>query len=771
VRRRLVAALALVLSVAVGLPAPARADTLAPSQWPTGVALGSAPNALRVGGVDRYATGLASALTLRGEGEQPFASADRTSGGARTLAVVSSWWGASTCPGSVIVVAGDTPADALAAASLSDPTNRSDEPRLPRVAAADPTFDQIGALDRVDTFAAPIIVTASTRAGATALSASAATAVADLRSGGCRSAREAIIVGGEQAVPVGVETELLALGYEEVFRVAGANRFETATRILDALGTEPAPSGVDCVDELTDDGSTQMGFYGNAVFEFRPSAQDCQVHGRAVVLADGSVGADALAAGWFTSYWQIPVLLVAGDGTLPEATREALDTAPIDTIIVLGGTARIPEAVVEEAASLARAVVGRFAGPDRYATSARTAEVFGGWHGTGSAADFDGDRLCFAASSGTTRGWPDALTAGPLCGRLSALPTRTAPTRMLEPVGPSSRAMTPSAPSHHATPLLLVPAGATPTTEVASLLAGAFAPSVAWCTTEAASGCRRPGFALAFGGTASVSDGALAVVSVAVSGSGHGSGDEPSLERPFRTSLDMAPLYATDGAVPSACVETGAVRGARWLAVYGDPALTVHERTLDLNLERWSSDGELLARCVSIADAGPTPVLVAVSAAGRVSSRHLLGGDDGATTMSGPMTHDGPLGTTGAHSSTTDGGTTTGWRFREAPSAPLELVVAGERQPITEATVTLTLERDTTGVAGRFTAALRILTAEDVHTGTVRGDAVLTAGRWELAGPADLDTGRGGWRATLETLGPASESDDRLTWRVDAHRP
>ena len=59
---------------------PAAADTLTPLQWPDGLALGSAPNALRVGGADRYATSLGISLAMRGVGAFPFDSPDRTAG-------------------------------------------------------------------------------------------------------------------------------------------------------------------------------------------------------------------------------------------------------------------------------------------------------------------------------------------------------------------------------------------------------------------------------------------------------------------------------------------------------------------------------------------------------------------------------------------------------------------------------------------------------------------------------------------------------------------
>ena len=111
-----------------------------------------------------------------------------------------------------------------------------------------------------------------------------------------------------------------------------------------------------------------------------------------------------MAAGWWTSQWQVPVLLLAPDGSLPAPTRAALQTIDVDTVIVLGGTKRIPEATVNEAGSLASATVGRISGDDRYATSVSMAEKLGGWWATGDGTDFANDILCVAGSSGAGAG-------------------------------------------------------------------------------------------------------------------------------------------------------------------------------------------------------------------------------------------------------------------------------------------------------------------------------------------------------------------------------
>ncbi len=125
-------------SRAAGLPVPGASPRI------EGVA-----HALRFLGADRFETNLAVTLALRGKGGFPYTTSDRTSGGASSLGAASGWWGARSCPKSVIVVAGDNFADALAATSLSDPTDKGAGPLLERVAAADPLFDPIGGFARV----------------------------------------------------------------------------------------------------------------------------------------------------------------------------------------------------------------------------------------------------------------------------------------------------------------------------------------------------------------------------------------------------------------------------------------------------------------------------------------------------------------------------------------------------------------------------------------------------------------------------------------------
>ncbi|HYD09170.1 MAG TPA: cell wall-binding repeat-containing protein, partial [Acidimicrobiales bacterium] len=654
--------------------------------------------------------------------------------------------------------------------SLSDPTDRSNQPRLQRVASADPLFDPIGAVDRVDTGAAPIVVTESARTGARRLSASARTALADLAGGGCRTAREAIIVGGTMAVPPQVGAELVQLGYEEVFRVAGDDRYDTAARIAVSLGTEAVPSGASCTDPVVGDGATSMGFYANAAIEFRPDAGSCHVLSRTVALAEGETGADALAAGWWTSYWQVPVLLVAGDGTLPPPTRAALRAMEVDTLVVLGGTGRIPERTVDEAKALASAVAGRFAGRDRYETSVRMAQVFGGWHATGDPGDAVGDRVCLAASSGTA-GWPDALAAGPFCGRLAAT-ARQSPSRAAPPVELTTAATEARAPAHQAVPVLLVPIGEEPTAAVADLLAGAFPPDGRWCTGGDASSCRIPGFAVAFGGRAVLDPDALATVSSLLAGDDdvHRS-TSPRLDSDvFRTGLVLAPLYEPTGNGPEqVCFDEGALRDLRWLAAYTDAAHTKLRASTDLLGAALYLSSRSSPMCMGV-DAIDTDLrLVGSAVDGNATPSVTARARTVRADLSGAVVTR-VVDRTGDPGPSTVPGSATTWRF--STDAPGVTVLEGaQRWEADSAMLELVLIREDEPGRARFVGEA-LLQGADVRSLAVqvRGVAALVGGRWELAGRAEADdTGSGGFRGVVSPHDDAEDDRDSASWRLDLH--
>jgi Cell wall binding domain 2 (CWB2) len=789
-------------ALALGV-APVAAETPDPSPWParTGVDPGieATAHSIRIAGPDRVQTALSAALLLRGNGTYPFGTADRTSGAAATLADAEQWWGLGTCPFAVIITAGDTAADSLAAASLSDPTDGSTEPRLTRSASSNPSFDPVGATALVDTDSAPIVVTASARQGATQLSPAAREAVADLADGGCGTVNAAIVVGGSSAVPTGVDQQLLGF-VDQVFRVAGNDRFGTAAAIALALGTGESPNGVPCADPVVTDGSARMGFHGNAAVELRSSSTECEVLGRTVVLTDGTTGADALAAGWWTSTWQVPVLLVDGNGNLPAATLETMNALVIDNVVVLGGSARVPAQTVFRVEQLTGAAAVRVAGTDRYETSVEMAAAFGGWFPTTDGTDHDASMVCLAASSGTgtgSAGWPDALGAGPWCAAAGGLASATpAPQRALPPVsGAYPRATRAATPSHDAVPVLLTPAGSAVLPDpVAELLAAAYDPADIWCSSvQASDACLDPGFVVAFGGTAVLPYSALRQATRAVSGETYVVVDDrsPTTAGGFWTALDLRPVYADGGAADDVttgrvCLDRATLGGVRWLGAYAGTGMMRFLAEHDLFTRgRYVADADGRARspgdnapsCLRVPGPLDEPVeAVATSLSGHVAGLGFFDPDEALRfALSDPIVQVRADVAEGTDTSIDgDDGSTSRVVFADDG---LEGIVAHSRSEpatVTAASIDLVLWRGGSPDApDSFTATVTLTTSLGTVIAEVSGEAVFDGQRWALRGRTTFTDGT--WNATQGAGGFAADlvvnqtdsTDDEMIWRFD----
>lgn len=745
-----------------GVPAAARADVPVPAAWPQTAALqpqiDTTAYSIRFGGADRYQTNLTTNLALRGNGGYPFSTPDPSSG----------WWGVGVCPRSIIVVAGDVFADALTAASLSDPTDKAAQPRLRVAASSDPVFLPVGTLDRPDTAQAPIVITPSARQGATGLGATARSTAIDFNHGGCTAAKQAIIVGGATSVPTGVAQELVGLGYDEVFRVGGVDRYDTAAQIAAALGTGSGTSATACTDPDTTDGSARMGWYGNAVAEFRPDATTCELLPRAVVLADGGQGADALAAGWWTSFWQVPMLLTAPDGSLPPATQEALRTLGVDAIIVLGGTGRIPESTAVEASTLAGgAAAGRIAGNDRYETSVLMAEELGGWWPTGHAADFAGSMVCVAASGGDT-GWPDALAAGPWCGAANGgAASPGAPGRLLAPTeGSAPLEVRPGQrPAHDAVPVLLtIPSASVLAPSASTFLSAAFDPAGDWCNSETGGSCEAPGFAVGFGGTGLLTDAARLAASALVSGGHDGATEgDTSIGMPFVTNLDLSPIFDAAARVDQICFGRSAMRGVRWLD------LPVNDR-LDVPIEGiYRADGDGVARSPGssrpfcrtlIADGAVT----GTSASGHVADPSIIERSR-RLSMSGPLALGVPTSVEGAPIDSDDAGTATRVTFTTG-ALPQSVNSDHDESTISAVSVSAALLRGATPDAPRvFTGAFMITTRRGLLTATFDAEARRVDGVWVIRGSVAWSGGT--WNVSGGSGGFVAELGAQLSFRAD----
>lgn len=170
-------------------------------------------------------------------------------------------------------------------------------------------------------------------------------------------ATRAIILGGTGAVGTDVAAALQALGLA-VERIAGDNRFDTATKIAAHL----APNGVSTA-----------------------------------VIANGRNFPDALAAAPYAAAAGYPVLLVEPT-SVPKAVEHALQGLGVSETIVVGGTGVISSSVYNK---LPRP--RRISGADRYATAVALAKHFLP----------QGNRLFIA----TGRDFADAITGGVLAAR------------------------------------------------------------------------------------------------------------------------------------------------------------------------------------------------------------------------------------------------------------------------------------------------------------------------------------------------------------------
>lgn len=185
-----------------------------------------------------------------------------------------------------------------------------------------------------------------------------------------------VIAGGTGVISSAVESRLRSIGASwgllELWRVAGANRYETSRRLVDHANTVRG-----------------AGFFGGPVF-----------------LATGTNFPDALSAAAAGGAARIPVILTGGidESSLAPATISLLDSLQPSRLYVAGGWATVSPSAVNSYAWSRYIPVVRFAGADRYETSRLINEVFFG--------ESDGAIV----ASGTQ--FPDALAAGPLSAAL-----------------------------------------------------------------------------------------------------------------------------------------------------------------------------------------------------------------------------------------------------------------------------------------------------------------------------------------------------------------
>jgi lactocepin len=149
------------------------------------------------------------------------------------------------------------------------------------------------------------------------------------------------LLGGEGALGKEVEDDLKKAGIQQVERLAGKDRYETAKLVAENV---PAAN----IGARSGRGTT-------------------------VILANGIQPADALAAGPLAYGRQWPILLTGKDA-LPAPTQAALDGLHVAHVIVVGGTAAVSDEVVRAIEAGGRSVE-RIAGSDRTETATKLADL------------------------------------------------------------------------------------------------------------------------------------------------------------------------------------------------------------------------------------------------------------------------------------------------------------------------------------------------------------------------------------------------------------
>ncbi|MFK5582948.1 cell wall-binding repeat-containing protein [Serinicoccus sp. LYQ131] len=121
-------------------------------------------------------------------------------------------------------------------------------------------------------------------------------------------------------------------------------------------------------------------------------------------VATGLEFPDALAGSAVAGAWDAPVLLTR-PGALPGATVNELARLQPESVVVLGGTTAVSDAVMEQIADVTGAPVDRWSGTDRYRTAAAVSEAY------------DSAERVFVA---TGLDYPDALAAAARAGAVDA---------------------------------------------------------------------------------------------------------------------------------------------------------------------------------------------------------------------------------------------------------------------------------------------------------------------------------------------------------------
>lgn len=163
---------------------------------------------------------------------------------------------------------------------------------------------------------------------------------------------QVVLLGGPQALPAEIEQEVRELGIEDVRRVAGADRYETAAMVARAMRSPE-----------------RLGTQGGVI----PSET-----GTALVATSSGEPSqegwpDALSAASFASFARAPLLLVRRS-TVPLATETVLGELGLERVVLVGGSAALSEDVESSLGALV-GEVSRLGGASRYETSRLVADA------------------------------------------------------------------------------------------------------------------------------------------------------------------------------------------------------------------------------------------------------------------------------------------------------------------------------------------------------------------------------------------------------------
>lgn len=373
------------LLVVVGLAGLVFAATLAvraqtPTYFPTGSTINTSAFTMRLAGSDRYATAVSSAFVSAvndatvGTG-YPYNSAQKP----KDLVTERTKAYGFDCPSAVAIAAGNAPADALAGAATWGLSNLT----APLASG--------GGSAGLNTTSGVMLLT--NPAPSTILNPRTEKALKAIKDAGCSF--DALVFGGTAAVPPGAVTTIDAIA-NQVFRIAGPDRFETARQIALRVFANLSNNLPDVI--------------------YHKDSASTETLNDSLFLAEGFTGADALAVSTFAAANHVPILLTASS-FLPIATKNALLEMAPKTIIVLGGTGAIAASVASEAqlAAGSTSTVLRIGGVNRNETSVFLAKrLLNVWTENAGTNKFSNQMFGFARSEGSGAahtGWPDALTS------------------------------------------------------------------------------------------------------------------------------------------------------------------------------------------------------------------------------------------------------------------------------------------------------------------------------------------------------------------------